>query len=180
MRKSAIILQILAVFLLGCEPDTKPNNHTSFEISFQVRAKQEDKKIFKNGIIPWISIERPESELARLIDPDEIVIKKNKVILVVDYPLKKTVEFELSSDSGFTRAMLIKAISKKYKYIYKKEQETTKIKIIPIEKRKRLINRNTTDGIYGVWGHDIGDLVLSGIQVIEKNGKIYLNLLVES
>jgi len=36
-------------------------------------------------------------------------------------------------------------------------------KVLPVELRTGLINRPTTQGCYGIWGHDIGDLVIEGV-----------------
>jgi len=33
-------------------------------------------------------------------------------------------------------------------------------KVLPIDLRKGLLNRHKTDGVYGIWGHDIDDLVI--------------------
>jgi hypothetical protein len=44
-----------------------------------------------------------------------------------------------------------------------------------------MYNRNETNGKYGIWGHDIADLDISGISVYKtKNGEIILTLNIES
>lgn len=48
-------------------------------------------------------------------------------------------------------------------------------KVIPLEMRKKiggLINRNITNGIYGIWGHDIGDLVIEKLTYIPIEKKL--------
>jgi hypothetical protein len=148
-------------------------------IKFGIKADKEQVKDFPDGVIPWISIENPERE--KLIDANEVVIESNEIIVNIDYPLNKPAQFTLKSPAGFTKKQLIFEISKKYKEIYNEEEKTAKTKTVPIEKRKGIINRNETDGIYGIWGHDIGDLDLSSIDVYKtKDGKIAIQLGIES
>ncbi|MBA4318634.1 MAG: hypothetical protein C0412_09550 [Flavobacterium sp.] len=151
-------------------------------IEFGIKATGDELKDFEDGVIPWISIENPENEIDKLIDSDKIVIPYSEITLIIDYPLNNPASFVLkNSSSGFTKKQLILEISKKYYEIYKVEENTAKTKTIPVDKREGLINRNETDGKYGVWGHDIGDLDLSSIEVYKsENGKIQIILGVES
>ena len=41
--------------------------------------------------------------------------------------------------------------------------------VIPPEERGFFHNRNTTDGIFGIWGHDFDDLILEGLLYDHKN-----------
>jgi hypothetical protein len=127
----------------------------------------------------YVSIASPE--LDRLDDHD-ILIPFKEAIIKITYPLTNPTEVIIKANKkeGFTKRDIVRCISKAYHKIYKEEKESTKIKIIPGNQRKVLYNRNTTDGKYGIWGHDIGDLVLSAIITEEKDNKIYLNLQIES
>lgn len=151
-------------------------------IEFQIKANAEELKDFEDGIIPWVSIEKPQDKISRLIEADKIVVPYSEITLIIDYPLNKPAEFLLkSSEKGFTKKQLAIEISKKYHEIYKAEEHSAKTKTIPVEKREGLINRNETDGKYGIWGHDIGDLDLSSVQVYKtKNGKVTILLGIES
>lgn len=151
-------------------------------IQIGVKANKEQLQDFENGTVPWISIENPEAEISQLIEAESIIVPDSEITLLIDYPLNKPVEFVLkSSGKGFTKKQLILEISKKYHEIYKEEESTAVTKTLPMEKRGSLINRNETDGKYGVWGHDIGDLDLSAIDVYRsENGKITISLGVES
>ncbi|WP_300027237.1 hypothetical protein [uncultured Maribacter sp.] len=82
---------------------------------------------------------------------------------------------------GFTRKELAQKISIEYNRIYEEEEDSANTKTTPLEKRQGLINRNKTDGKYGIWGHDIDDLDLSAI-ILSKmpNGELKLELIVES
>ena len=147
-------------------------------IEFGVKASEEELEDFEDGIIPWISIENPESEIDRLIDSDEIVIPYSEITIIIDYPLNKPTSFVLTnSKNGFTKKELILEISKKYHDIYTVEETTATIKTIPPDERKGIMNRNETNGNYGIWGHDIGDLDLSSIEVFKsESGKIQIIL----
>lgn len=154
------------------------------EITFELLPTSEQKADWPDGVIPWISVENAEKEVSQLISPNEIVIKQNKINLIIDYPLNKPTTITLSNPKGFTRKDLALEVSKQYHRIYTEEEATAKTKTIPVEQRTGLINRNETDGKYGkygIWGHDIGDLVLSGIEVHQaKDGEIYLILMLNS
>jgi hypothetical protein len=160
------------------------NDNLPKEISISVKAtEKEDLEIFEDSIIPWISISDYESQLKNLINADEFVLGYSQVLLRIDYPLNKPYEMFIVSQSpkGFTRKELVELICFSYKQVYQEEEKTTKTKVIPIEERKTLLNRNETDGKYGICCHDIEDLDLSSIQVSKmKNGKILLELGVES
>jgi hypothetical protein len=147
-------------------------------ISFKV---QTDDKDFKDGVIPWASIEKPQQDIPNLIGKDEIVIKQTSIKIIIDYPLTNQCEFTLTSQSGFTRSLLLTEISKHYYKIYEEEESSATIKTIPIEKRTTMYNRNQTNGKYGVWGHDIADLVLAEISLYKRsNGELIGILYIES
>lgn len=170
------------------QPKNKENiaelTQNSSEILFQVKTNdKDDLEIFEDGIIPWISIKNPESEINNLIGKDEIVIDNGNVTLIIDYPLNNPVEVKIKSDNsnGFTRKELAQKISTEYNRIYKEEEESAKTKTTPIDERQGLINRNQTDGKYGIWGHDIDDLDLSAIILREAvNGEMKLELIIQS
>lgn len=183
--KSGFKLLILSILFISCgqqhdqnmfSPDAISDKKIqeipeTSEILFEVRTL--DRELAPDGIIPWISIENADKEVANLIDKDEIVLKEQVVDVTIDYPLENVTAIELKSDkkSGFTRAELILKISAEYKRIYKEEEASAKEKTIPVEKREGLVNRNTTNGKYGIWGHDLGDLGLSEIIVHKRPGK---------
>jgi len=205
MRKYFLLL--MTITFIGCKSQTQKSNSTT-EIqdpiefikanekiasekqydnlgelvsTIEFKVKTENKKDFEDGIIPWASIEKPQEDIPKLIDKDEIVIKQTLIKIIIDYPLTNNYEFTLSSENGFTRAKLLSEISKHYYLIYEEEEKSATVKTIPVEKRTTLYNRNQTNGKYGIWGHDIADLVLSEISVYkDKNGQIILSLYIES
>ncbi|MEO5942803.1 MAG: hypothetical protein ABIP30_15525 [Ferruginibacter sp.] len=148
-------------------------------ISFKV--KTDNKKDYEDGFIPWASLEKPKQDIPNLYNKDEIVIKDTVIKIIIDYPLTNQYEFSLTSTNGFTRQQLLLEISNHYFELYDEEEKTATIKTIPIAKRKTMYNRNQTDGKYGIWGHDIADLVLDEILVYKTTGgQIVLSLNIES
>jgi len=85
-----------------------------------------------------------------------------------DYPLSCVVVVEIQKDLEAS-SEFIQAFCDGYQEIYALERDSTKIKEGKI---KGMMNRNRTDGCFGIWGHDIGDLVLEGIYFY-KDGDIY-------
>jgi hypothetical protein len=193
MLKTKIMKKLLITILFACLISScKTNNDKNpvetsenlSEILFQVKTNnKDDLEIFEDGIIPWISIKNADSEVNNLIEKDEIVINKGNVTLIIDYPLNNPVEIQIKANNsnGFSRKELAQKISTEYKRIYQEEEESAKTKTTPIDERQGLINRNQTDGKYGIWGHDIDDLDLSAI-ILRKaeNGEIKLELIIES
>jgi hypothetical protein len=150
----------------------------TFTIKFEI--KTNNFKDYENGKIPWIRIDSPQLNLKDLIRKDEIVIPESRITIIIDYPLTTNYKFDLVSEKGFSRTQLINEISNHYYQLYIDEEKTATIKTIPMQKRK-IFNRNQTNGKYGIWGHDIGDLILTKAHVDKRNdGKIFLTLELES
>lgn len=82
----------------------------------------------------------------------------------ITYPLDVIVEGEV--EKVFTVGELLWKVAQIYEKIYQEEEETTKIEVGQMS--ENLINRNQTDGKYGIWGHDIGDLVFEGIVIYDN------------
>jgi hypothetical protein len=166
----------------GVEGITDTLGNKIATITVEGKATTEDLKTSKDPIFPWVNLDEPTKRIKNLISPDEVVLPYQKVTLVIDYPVAKPVLFVLTGPpSGFTRKQIVLAISKKYHELYKEEEKTAKTKTVPIGQRKTLANRNQTDGKYGIWGHDLGDLDLTSISVYQNAaGQIFLTLDVDS
>jgi len=130
----------------------------------------------------WRSTERPspyfgltqdkmEESLSFLQNGEEIVINKPSIRVEFNYPLAKEHILELVPCDGnhyFTRATLAKTIALKYQEIYQEEKNTTTLPIESVADRTSsggnrgcmLMNRAHTDGVWGIWGHDLSDLDL--------------------
>ncbi|MEO9531612.1 MAG: hypothetical protein ABJG68_12605 [Crocinitomicaceae bacterium] len=200
-KLNLFLLIVISTFFLGCntsEPkndsvqdkfdfleemsEFNPIGNFEKEIVFQVVTKDpEEIEIFGDTLIPWISIENAKSEVPNLAQKEELVLEVQSAILVIDYPVESPIQIEINSNDpkGFTRQDLVIQISENYLRIYKEEEESTSVAVTPMEERE-IINRNTTDGKYGIWGHDLIDLDLSGIEVRKDGDITYLYLYVES
>jgi hypothetical protein len=124
-----------------------------------------------------------EQALTRLEQPDEIVIPFEHAVLVIDYPLSTpaTIPITAPLPLGFTRAALAKLICDEYESIYAAEEGTAAIKTIPVEDRGEMRSRNRTDGAYGIWGHDLQDLVVTAARWSRRaDGTVQIELHVES
>lgn len=114
-----------------------------------------------------------DNEIFNTLDPEEIVLQPNKeYILEISYPLTNKAKFKISSGKkGVSRETFVKKVISFYKKIYEIEDRTTKTKPAHIP---NMLNRNITNGMFGIWGHDIGDLVLVNAEV--KGNKITLGV----
>lgn len=130
-----------------------------------------------------IRLHDPDGALAGLDQPDEIVIPFEHAVLVIDYPLTTPASVPIAAPLplGFTRAVLVKTICEEYGHIYDAEEGTAATKTIPLEERGALRGRNRTDGAYGIWGHDLQDLVLTAAHWRRHaDGTVEIELHVES
>jgi len=119
-------------------------------------------------------------DTGEFIKHDEVVITDSDIKICFNYPLSHPVEFDFHSDLGFQRKQLVDLIAQTYKKIYDEEEATIEEqKVVPLETRIEnggLINRNATDGKYGIWGHDMGDLWLEGIQYDPETHTVSLSI----
>lgn len=135
------------------------------EITFKVR--------YPDGDSPYISLANPDEDLKYLQNPNEFVIHETKIKIRYDYPLKGKHVFEYENTQGFTRKELALLISSQYHEIYEKEEaEVGNPGYIP-----GMLNRKASHGPYGIWGHDLGDLVL---HTVEKGKDGIYNLGIDS
>jgi hypothetical protein len=130
-----------------------------------------------------VHLHDPDSALAALDKPDEIVLPFEHAILEIVFPLSTPATMSISAplSLGFTRAALIKAICDEYAHVYDAEEGTAATKTIPLEERGAMRSRNRTDGAYGIWGHDLQDLVLTAAHwTRHPDGTVRISLHVES
>ncbi|MEX0598023.1 MAG: hypothetical protein WD512_16160, partial [Candidatus Paceibacterota bacterium] len=110
----------------------------------------------------------------KILNQSEIVIKDKKIKIEFDYPLNGTFYFDFVSKKGYTRKQLIAAICDTYRKIYQEEYDTAENNKIVDQERTGLLNRPSTNGKYGVWGHDIGDLMIEGIYYYPRERTVKL------
>ena len=122
-------------------------------------------------------------------DKEEIVLTNEQIVmrddepqedskyvtLILDYPLDDDYEFKIYPDDkrGFTRGHLIREVKRHYDKVYAEEEETS---TVPVDNIPGMQNRVTTDGNYGVWGHDIGDLALHTVNYNRMRNLFWLGV----
>jgi len=130
--------------------------------------------VYKDGlqvIATSIPVSKEYSKKYKMLKPDEVVIRKHNIVIEYSYPLSNKVDFSHKRKGGWTRKALFAAIQKDYAKIYRDEDKA----VGPTDNIPGMFNRDKSDGPYGIWGHDIGDLVVEGVAVSDK-GKVTLNI----
>ena len=110
-----------------------------------------------------------------MLDADDAVVKANTIRVLYTHPLNTTgptleekkaggwiFKEDAPNGKSFSRADIARAVSARYRMIYDEEAKTAMIKpdYIP-----GTFNRNHTNGIYGIWKYDIGDLYLHSVEL---------------
>lgn len=170
---------ILVAVLLGIVLVWWWSSHRRVTLPSPPVAMAAQRIVFPGGI----RLEQPESAVLALERPDEIVIPFEHAVLVIDFPLTTPAEVKISAPLpiGFTRGALVRAICDEYAHVYAAEEGTAAIKPIPPEDRGPGRSRNRTDGAYGIWGHDLEDLVIESAHWMrEPDGTVKIELHVVS
>ena len=89
-------------------------------------------------------------------DPSARFTELKAVTIVFKYPLAREARIGFKSETGFTRAEIIECIRGGYRKIYAEERESA-----PNSK-------------WGIWGHDIGDLMIEGVDVDADTGIVHV------
>ena len=119
------------------------------------------------------TMEWAESHNIKLKEP----IKKGSKIYY-DYPLSCVVVAEITEDLTES-AQFIKAFCDGYQEIYNLEEDSSSIeakRICDENPEVGLVNRNRTNGCFGIWGHVIKDLVLEGVDFCDSGKHIFLTI----
>ena len=87
-------------------------------------------------------------------------------VLVIDWPLTHPARVAITAPipQGFTRRDLVKAICEEYENVYEAEEGTAHTKPTSLGERGVGEQRNRTDGVYGIWGHDLADLRVTALR----------------
>lgn len=154
-------------------------NNNDNKIRFSIAFSESDKDMMPFEVGYYKIIEsRDEKYLVEMIDPARVVIHDENIRIVYDYPLSHMVERVHEKTGGFTRMDLFKIIGDDYATIYQEEQASMKnIKKAPFDNPKPdnieaamlsqvtpKFNRGLSDGIHGIFGHDLKDLFLEGLE----------------
>lgn len=146
------------------DPDVRDTG-SGIQVYKFVEAKCDRNGTAEDSYIHIASFELNDPNRPPMVNPDEIVIPDSNIRIEFNYPLENPVSFPCFYAGGFTRQNLIWTIVYCYKLIYEEEERSIKDQpVLPIGERGMIINRNQTDGIYGIWGHCINDLVIESIE----------------
>jgi hypothetical protein len=131
---------------------------------------------------PKLHIADAKAAVEQLERAYEIVIPFEHATLVIAYPLTNPASFPLTAaiPQGFTRAELVKHICDEYRHVYEAEEETAETKTVPRDERGMNRERNRTDGVYGIWGRDLDELLLIAARwTRHSDGKVTIDVFVE-
>ncbi|MCZ4245029.1 hypothetical protein [Pedobacter punctiformis] len=195
------ILTVITLFIISCTPTKKDaTNEAEDEVNNQaikttvepdaagaVLMNIDFNQKFKNPetgteeLVSIVPIDNPGKAINNIVDIDKVILPYKKVNLLIDYPLDKPALIEITAEGiGFTKRELIAEISKAYHKIYEEEENTATVKTTPMDKREGLINRNKTNGKFGICCHDIADLAFTGLEVRKNSNDVTITIFVES
>lgn len=188
MKTPVTIILVFLITLLGCrkagpQADGPSDKDGAIQVLTEITFQVDDPKNKSEGPSPYVNLADPEKDLKQMRNAEEVVFKGTELIVILDYPLREEFSFSVraSSSAGFTRAELVRKVADLYKKVYEEEAQTSKIAVIPLDQRKGLINRNETDGKYGIWGHDLSDLDLHTIEISRgASGAVLAHLGIDS
>ncbi|KAG5368810.1 hypothetical protein CJU90_1040 [Yarrowia sp. C11] len=159
------------------------------EITFSVQKDEDDSDEDGEDMSPYIELGGSfQITHDKCMDKEEIVLTMEEikmpegeeddpkyVLLILDYPLDDDYEFKVFPDDkrGFTRGHLIREVKRHYDRVYAEEEETS---TVPVTNIPNMMNRVTTDGNYGVWGHDLSDLALHTVSYNPKKNLFWLGV----
>lgn len=87
-------------------------------------------------------------------------------VMLFQYPLRPNVGFdwvyETESPSGLTVRDIARCIAATYRVMYAAEEAAVRTEAHAARAGSSSLNRGQTDGPFGIWGHDLDDLVLEG------------------
>jgi len=99
-----------------------------------------------------------------VVGKDEIITICQSATIIFNYPLSGEFRFKLKKSEGsITRKDFASFVQSTYRRIYDEESSGQ------VENIVGMLNRQKTDGPYGIWGHHIGDLVIEGVRHTGNN-----------
>lgn len=105
-----------------------------------------------------------------IVGGEEYVTRLQMLAVPIDYPLTNPTTVRITTDDlrGFTKRSFYLKVAEAYQRIYEEEGPAP-------EPEGMLLNRPETAGKYGIYGHELGDLVLVGAS-IAKSGAVELHV----
>lgn len=159
---------------IGC--DTSQNVEISFKVPYD-----------DDYTSPYVALGGGfEDSYKNCEEKDEVVITaemitvntdaKKYVTLWLEYPFDDEYDFKIyprDPSKGFTRGELIRVIKQTYDRCYAEEEDSS---TEPVTNIPGMLNRATTNGNYGIWGHGLDDLVLHTIEYNPLKNIIWLGI----
>jgi hypothetical protein len=97
----------------------------------------------------------------------------SEIIVHITYPVNTPAIFKYEcSNIDITYGLILYLYTYSYQKMYDIESETS---TKPVTNIPGMINRDATDGMFGIWGHVIGDLVYNGLSSITIYDKPYID-----
>jgi hypothetical protein len=104
-----------------------------------------------------------ESDPELLDHPVSVCYHPVRVYTMYDYPLARTVFCRFDVDQAqLTNGQLLYLHALGYQEIYNREDDAVHSKGEQVKNISGMLNRDQTNGPFGIWGHSIGDLVYNG------------------
>ena len=118
--------------------------------------------------VPYVLDFEDKEARENLINPNEVVIKDEKITMTITYPLSIEVSLPLEKKGGFTRLDIFKNIYEVYKQIYEEEEKSGG----DPGSYDNLYNRKKSEGKYGIWGHYLDDLIIESVIYNQKEKEL--------
>jgi hypothetical protein len=109
-----------------------------------------------DGCSPYVQLVDPARCLQYMRNGD-VIVAPAQIIINITYPLRNPAQVRVVEPAPITRRRLAELISQAYQQVYREEEAS---KSGHAKGNGMLLNRRETNGKYGIWGHDLGDLDL--------------------
>ena len=100
-------------------------------------------------------------------DPSARFTELKAVTIVFTYPLAREARLGFKSETGFTRAEIIECIRSGYRQIYAEDDEL----VLDLPG-----STGEPEGKWGIWGHDILDLMIEDVEIDEQTGVVSIGI----
>lgn len=115
----------------------------------------------------WCGALVDDSGTKRIKNPSARFTELKTVTIVFTYPLTREARLDFKSETGFTRAEIVECIRAGYRKIY--TEDGARPAGLPCWLA-------APDSKWGIWGHDIGDLMIVRVDVDADTGIVELGI----
>ncbi len=118
-----------------------------------------------------------DADVAKLLFNTKVKDGIFTIYTIIEYPVRESAIFKFETSSEITYGILLYAYTIAYQLMYALEEEDDADPgHIP-----GMVNRDTSNGRFGIWGHDIGDLAYNGrSQVWIHDHRVVCNFICDS